>query len=478
MTRALRATLAAVAWLGAAGCASVQREYLAPELEAPGAWTQSAGNVRVGDTEAIDAWWTVFNDSTLTGLIERVASDNLDLRSALSRVREARAQVGIARANRMPLVSTGFTPSASHTPTEARGGGPAADFVQESFSLGADASWEIDVFGERRAGVDLATASATAEVLDLQDVLVSTAAETASQYIRLRALQERLDLTEQNIALQADTLDIATFRFQAGLTTELDVYQARTNLESTRAQAASLELELAQTGNALAVLLGRQPDAIDALLVAPEPIPAAPLQIALGVPAEALRQRPDIRAAERRLAAQAAQTNVARAQLYPSFNLVGSIGLETLNLARLLLPGAGLFRLSSSTTWSVFDRGQLRQNLEVQSQREEQASTQYEVAVLRAVQEVEDALVSYAQEQVRGERLTAAVDAAQQAADLAAQRYNTGLRDFRDVLDAQRSLVSLQDQLAASRANVSTAVVQLYRALGGGWSVMPALPAP
>jgi NodT family efflux transporter outer membrane factor (OMF) lipoprotein len=373
----------------------------------------------------------------------------------------------------MPAVSAGLSATASHVSTEASGGIESDDDVQDAYTLGADAAWELDVFGERRAEVDAAGATAAAASLDLEDVLTSAIADGAAQYIRVRELQERVRLGDQNARLQADTLDIAQFRVQAGLTTELDVYQARTNLESTRAQIAGLQLELSQSLHSLSVLQGEAPTALASALSAATPIPSPPDGVAIGVPAEALRRRPDVRAAERRIAAQAFQADAARARLYPRFSLVGSIGLETLDLARLFVPGASFFRLSPSASWNVFDRRQLKQNVLIGDERATQASREYEAVVLRALREVEDALTAYAQEQIRRDRLAEAVAAAQQTADLATQRYNSGLRDFRDVLDAQRSLVSLQDQLASSRSNVSTAVVRLYRALGGGWTTLP-----
>lgn len=206
------------------------------------------------------------------------------------------------------------------------------------------------------------------------------------------------------------------------------------------------------------------------------PIPVAPLTVALGLPAETLRRRPDVRSAERQLAAQFAEVDAARAELYPTFRLVGSIGLESLSLARLLLPGAGFWSASPSASARLFNRGQLRQNLVIQTERQEQAARSYESRVLGALQEVEDSLAALAHEQMRRDRLSAAAAAAEQAADLSLQLYTAGLRDFRDVLDAQRSLLSLQDSLATSGATVSTELVRLYKALGGGWSAAALLP--
>lgn len=460
------------------GCTAARYPYVPPVPLTPPEWSRDAGTAGAVDPERLAQWWEGFGDPVLTQVLQQIAAGSLDVKTALSRIHEARAQVVIARSSRMQAVSAGLSGTASHTSTEARGGVDAVnidavDDVQQSFSLGLDATWELDVFGERRSGIDAAAATAGAASLEFADVLTSALADGASQYIGVRTLQERVRLAEQNARLQADTLEIAQFRVQAGLTTELDIHQARTNLESTRAQMAALQLELTQRIHALSVLRGATPTALVPALSVLRAIPSPPVDVAIGVPAEALRRRPDVRAAERRIAAQAFRADAARARLYPRFSLAGSIGLETLKLARLLVPGAGSFRVTPSVSWNVFDRRQLKQNVVIADEQTTQASIQYEAVVLRALQEVEDALAAYAQEQIRRDHLSDAVIAAQQTADLTIQRYNSGLRDFRDVLDAQRSLVSLQDQLASSRSHVSTAVVSLYRALGGGWTALP-----
>jgi NodT family efflux transporter outer membrane factor (OMF) lipoprotein len=455
------------------GCTAARRPYVQPLPPTPPEWSRDAGTAVAIDPERLARWWEGFGDPILTQVLQQTAAGSLDVKTALSRVREARAQVMIARSNRMPAVSAGLSGAASHTSTEARGGIDTEDDVQQSFSVGLDAAWELDVFGERRSGIDAAVATVGAVSLDLADVLTSALADGASQYIGIRTLQERIHLAEQNARLQADTLEIAEFRVQAGLTTELDIHQARTNLESTRAQMAALQLELTQRIHALSVLQGATPTALVSALSVPRAIPSPPTDVGIGVPAEALRRRPDVRAAERRIAAQSFRADAAHARLYPRFSLAGSIGLETLNLARLFVPGAGFFRVSPSVNWNVFDRGQLKQNVLMADEQTTQASIHYETVVLHALQEVEDALAAYAQEQIRRDRLRDAVTAAQRTSDLVIQRYNSGLLDFRDVLDAQRSLVSLQDQLASSQSNVSTAVVSLYRAIGGGWTALP-----
>ncbi|HLG59766.1 MAG TPA: efflux transporter outer membrane subunit [Vicinamibacterales bacterium] len=452
-----------------AGC-GVRRPYQAPVPAAPTAWVEAAPPA--ADIDALSQWWETFGDPVLTSLVRRAVAGNLEVRTAISRLREARASVVSSRA---PLIPTADA-SGSMRGT-GRGSDSGLGGTSQSYSLGIDASWEIDVFGGIRSAIDAATATAEARDADLQDVLVSLTGEVATDYIDVRSVQRRLEIARTNAGVQEQTLDLTRFRLQAGLGTDLDVQQALSNLESTRAQLASLESQAAQAIHRVAVLLGQPPAALNAELASPGSIPVAPIAVALGVPAETLRRRPDVRSAERQLAAQFAQVNAARADLYPTFRLAGSIGLESLSLARLLVPGASLWSASPSASTRIFNRQQLRQNLVIQSERQEQAARTYETRVLGALQDVEDSLTALAQEQLRRDHLSAAAAAAEQAADLSLQLYTAGLRDFRDVLDAQRSLLSLQDQLASSGASVSTDLVRLYKSLGGGWTASSLVPA-
>ena len=430
--RSLYALLTIVTVIASGAGCSVRRPYEAPVPNAPTAW--SADVAQPADAESLSRWWETFGDEQLTELVRRAVASNLDVRTATSRVREARATVRSTR--------TQLRPSADAT-ASVRGSGAGSENgiggTTTLYSLGIDASWELDVFGGIRSTVDAAAATANAREADLQDVLISLTADVALNYIDIRSLRRRIELAESNVNLQQETLELTQFRAQAGLATDLDVQQALANVETTRAQIASLESAAEQSIHAIAILLGRPPAELNAEFTAAAPIPEAPIEATLGVPADALRRRPDVRSAERLLAAQAAQVNVARADLYPSFRLAGSIGLESLNIARLVMPGAAFWSAGPSANLRLFDRRQLRENLVVQSEREEQAARSYETVVLRALQEVEDSLTALAQEQVRRGHLVAASNAAQQAANLSLQLYTAGLRDFRDVLDNQRS---------------------------------------
>ncbi len=452
--------------LGVSAC-GVRRPYTEPVAVVPPAWTQPVPEA--APPAALAAWWDAFQDPLLTSLVTRAVQGNLDVRVAVSRLREARAS---ARGARGPLAPVA---DASASGRIAGQGGDAFEGTSQSYGLSLDASWELDVFGGLRSAVDAATATAGARVADLQDVLISLAGEAAIGYIEVRSLQRRLEIALANVALQEETLELTRFRLQAGLGTDLEVQQAVSNVEGTRAQIASLESQAAQAVHALSGLIGQPPDALAGELAPTGPIPTAPIAVAVGIPAEAVRRRPDIRSAERQLAAQFAQVNAARADLYPSFRLAGSIGLESLSLAKLLVPGAGAWNIVPSSSTRLFNRRQLRENVNVQTERQTQAALAYESQVLTALREVEDSLIALTQEQSRRDSLAAAADAAQEAATLSLQLYTAGLRDFREVLDAQRSLLTLQDSLASSQALVSSDLVGLYKALGGGWQTAETL---
>jgi NodT family efflux transporter outer membrane factor (OMF) lipoprotein len=469
MNRRLCVQLAVLVTIVTGTSCSVRRSYQPPIPTAPDAW--SAPAPQPADAERLARWWETFDDEQLAALVRRAIAGNRDVRTAISRVREARATLRSTRTQLRPSADATGSARASGTGSEAGIGG-----TTQSYSLGVDASWELDVFGGIRSTADAARATADARDADLQDVLIGLTADVALNYIDIRSLQRRLEISRSNVSLQQETLELTQFRAQAGLATDLDVQQALSNVESTRAQIASLESQLGQSIHAIAILLGQPPAELNAEFTVVGPIPEAPIEATLGVPADALRRRPDVRSAERQLAAQAAQVNAARADLHPSFRLAGSIGLESLSIARLLVPGAGFWSARPSASTRLFDRRQLRENLVVQNERQEQAARSYETAVLRALQDVEDSLIALAQEQVRRGHLVAATSAAQQAADLSLQLYTAGLRDFRDVLDAQRSLLTLQDSLASSGAAVSSDLVRLFKALGGGWNAAEMLP--
>jgi NodT family efflux transporter outer membrane factor (OMF) lipoprotein len=345
------------------------------------------------------------------------------------------------------------------------GSGKTSDLFAATF----DAGWELDIFGGVRRSVEAAEADLQANYEDLRNVLVSLIGEVVLNYIEVRTFQTRLTVAEANLEAQNETYQLTLWRYQAGLSDGLAVQQARYNLENTRSQIPTLHIGLEEAMNRLAGLLGEQPGKVHTELEERKPTPIPPFEVAIGVPADVLRRRPDVRRAEREIAAQAARVGVATADLYPKFTLSGSIGLEALSLSN---PSSGTWTLSGGPriTWAIFKAGAIRQNIEAQSALQEQYLIAYEAAVLSALEEVENALVAYAEEQHRRDDLRKAMEAAQKAVELAQHKYNAGLTDFSNVLDAQRSLLSFQDQVAQSDGTVTSNLVRLYKALGGGWT--------
>jgi NodT family efflux transporter outer membrane factor (OMF) lipoprotein len=453
--------------LALSGCATVGPEYVRPDIPIPTQWeNKSGGNSSAGqlDIKMLSEWWATLNDPELTSLVKRATESNLDLHKAAARVRQARARRGISRAELFPsVIASG---SAQHTHNSIQSGiSDESDLYSASF----DASWELDLFGGKKRAAEASQADLAASEEDLHDVIVSLIGEVALNYIDLRSFQTRLSIAEANRDAQQETYKITGWRFEAGLTTALDVEQARYNLEQTRAQIPTLQTGLEKAKNRLAVLLGLNPGSLKEELSARKSVPAASLEIAVGIPADVLRSRPDIRRAERQLAAQTARIGVATAELYPKFTLTGSIGLEALSLGNLFSSGSRMYGYGPSFTWNIFNAGSIRQNIEVQNALQEQALIQYEASILSALEEVNNALIAYAQEQVRRQSLIEASQAAKRAVDLAQSQYSSGLIDFQVVLDAQRSLLSFQEQLAESEAAVMSDLISLYKALGGGW---------
>jgi NodT family efflux transporter outer membrane factor (OMF) lipoprotein len=463
-----RASSLALLLLLLAGCTTVGPNYVPPEVSASAAWTTELRDgltAEQTDPQTLAHWWKTLNDPILSGLIEQAVAGNLDLKEAQARVREARARRGISQADRFPTIVATGSASRRRSSEETGGGG-----TRELYAAGFDASWELDLFGGIRRSLEAAEAELQASEEDLRDVLVSLLAEVALNYVEVRSFQSRLSIAEANLDAQEETHNLTQWRFQAGLTTQLDVEQAKYNLEQTRSQIPALQTGLEQAKNRLAVLLGQQPGFLKEALAEPKAIPVTALDVAVGVPADVLRRRPDVRKAERQLAAQTAQVGVATADLYPNFSLIGSIGLEALSLGNLFSSAARTSAIGSNIGWTIFDTGRIRQNMKVQTALQEQALFQYEAAVLTALEEVENALVAYADEQVRRRSLLEASQAARRAVDLAQTQYSSGHIDFQVVLDAQRSLLSLQDQLASSDAEVTSNLITLYKALGGGWT--------
>lgn len=465
---------------------TVGPDQRSPAVPLPQTWSELPESGVTTAPLDLTQWWTTFQDPLLNVLVERAVVTNRDLRMAQGRLREARAQRGVAAADAWPTIDVAGTynrrrrsenvkvstvaASSGTSSEEDSGSALTSDLFQTNF----DASWELDLFGRVRRSVEAAEADIAAAEENRRDVLVTLLAEVARNYVDLRGLQRQLAVAHRNIQAQQETLDLTQARFQAGLTSELDVAQARALLATTQSQVPTLETAARQTMHRLGVLLGQIPEALLEELSPERPMPMAPLEVVVGVPSELLRRRPDVRRAERELAAATARIGVATAELFPRFSLTSNLmGLRSEDLGDLFLTSSRFWTLGPVVSWPIFDAGRIRANIEVQNAREEQALAHYEQVVLTSLEEVEDALVAYTHEQVRRRTLTTAVEANQRAVELANERYTKGLGDFLNVLEAQRALYISEDQLVQSERAVVSNLIVLYKAIGGGWEVFP-----
>ncbi len=450
-----------------AGCATVGPDYVPPDISSPAAWHSQLKKDLVGyetDLRALSRWWTTLNDPVLSSLIDRAVTGNLDVREAKARVREARGRRGLSKSDMFPTLD------ASGSVTKSRSNEKESKLYLTTF----DAGWELDLFGGVRRSVEAAEANLQASQEDLRNVLVSLTAEVALNYVEFRMYQAQFATTEKNLQLQQETYELTQWRYKAGLDDELAVQQARYSLESTRSQIPALRSSVAESKNRIAVLLGRQPGMLHKELESQAPIPVVPPEIAVGIPADMLRRRPDVRKAEWELAAQTARIGVATADLYPTLRLTGSIGLKSSESSSLFKSASNFWSIGPAISWNIFDAGAVRRNIEVQSALQEQSLNAYEAAILNALEEVENALVAYAEEQNRRNSLNEAVQAAQRAVELSRTKYQAGMIDFGDLLDAERSLLLYQNQLIQSDGSVASNLVRLYKVLGGGWKAAAA----
>ena len=423
----------------------------------PASWDQGTA---VTNPASLAQWWERFGDDQLARLIKLALAKNLDIRTAEASLREAREQGVIAAAALYPTV--GVSGSASRSKTRG------SDSVS-NYGLGIDASWEPDIFGGAAANVAAANANTQATVLSLNNLQVSIAAEVATQYITWSGLTLRLSIARDNLASQQETQQITEWRAQAGLVTSLDVEQARTSTETTRAQIPALESSIAQARSGLAILTGTTPEALAAMLRPASGVPVADEGLTYAFPAQTLRQRPDLYAAEAQVVAAAARVTSADAARYPSFNLAGSLGVSSLTLAGLTGGGSLAASILGGVSVPIFNAGALEAQVRSQNAALDQARIAYEATVLAALKEVEDSLIAVRSTRERLSTLRRAAEAAKNASLLARYRYNSGLIDFTSVLQTQVSLLNVQDSVANGEAELAIAHVRLYKALGGGW---------
>ncbi len=447
------------------GCAAVGPNYQAPRPDMPPDW-HTGDPALLPEAKMIQNWWALFNDPMLTGFIEEASRSNLDLMLAVARVEEAWARLGIATGGRFPSVDASGTVTRVRTSEYSTGIG-ASNTIH---ATGIAASWEIDLFGRIRRTVEAATAKYQAGEEDHTDVMITLYSRVARTYLDVRTYQARLTAADANIKSQKKVLALTKSRFRHGLATDLDVAQAERILASSEAEVPPLRIELSRAINTMAVLLGRQPGALHKQLAEPRPVPLPPARATVGVPTDLLRQRPDIRRAERLLAAQTARIGVAKADLYPSFSLTGSFGFEAVDAADLFNAGSRVFSFGPSLRWNIFSGGSIRSKVKAQDAVTEQALLIYERTVLNALNEVENALKAYLEDRVRLSALQRSVSASRRSVKLATNLYKQGLVDFQNVLDAQRDQFTFENRLAAARGNSAANFVRLYTALGGGWN--------
>lgn len=468
--------LAVTGLLTMAGCVNVGPDYRRPEFSLPERWSAAEENsYRNIEINTATKWWTLFNDQVLNDLIEKAVAANHDLRIAHTRILQARAQHLVAAKNFAPTLDASAAYSRERGSINADPGGaqvlaglgvsPETDLYQ----VGFDAAWEIDLFGKKRRAMEVAKAEVSVSEEMWGDTLVTLVGEVARNFIEVRGLQQRLVLGRESIATQEEALDLARVRFAAGLTNELDVVQAVTLVTGTRADIPTLEAQLQKAIHRLAVLMGQEPGALLTELSRVGSVPSAPPEVPIGLPAELLRRRPDVRAAERRLAAATAEIAVETAELFPTFSLVGSAGLASASFENWWESGSSFWSFGPTVQWRIFDAGRIRAAIRVKTAIQDEALATYEKTVLTSLQEVEDALVDYAKERMRFEALRELVASDARAVDLATELYRNGMADFLNVLDARRSKYQAEDRLAQSRQAVSANLVALYKALGGGW---------
>ncbi len=447
------------------GCA-LQSPRTAPEMELPAAWKNAGGFPVAAPERDLARWWARFNDPALNRLIAGALANNPDIASATAKVREARARRDQQTAALFPAVDGSATRNASRTRTDNFGTVSAT-----RYSAALVASWEVDLFGKRRSAVQAAAASLGAAEENLHSVHAALAAEIAATYTALRANEARLAVLKQNVTTREQTAQLATWRQQAGEADALESSQALSSLETARAGIPSLEQAISQGRNQLALLAGSIPGGADSLLArGGKGIPHPPASLAIGIPADVLRQRPDVRGAGYQVLAAAANTRSADAERYPSLNLSGRLGIDTARLDDFIDPETAAASLFAGITSPIFDAGRIRANIQAVSAVEDQAIGNYHSTVLTALAETENALIACRRSAERLATLEKATQLAREADLLARQRYQAGEIDFLQVLDSQRTLLNLEDNLLTTRTDRTTAYIRLYQALGGGWS--------
>jgi NodT family efflux transporter outer membrane factor (OMF) lipoprotein len=462
------------------GCMKVGPDFTTPPAPIADSWIEPDDQQLTARSETHAEWWTVFNDPVLNSLIEDAYQQNLTLQTAGLRILEARAQLGIATGSIYPQQQQFGASAAAQGASKNAANTISGDLDYKDLNTGFTAGWELDFWGKFRRGIEAADAQYLAAIASYEDVMTTLFAEVARSYLLIRILEERIRIAEESAAIQKRSLEIAENRFEGGLVTELDVQQARSLLANTMAAIPRYQADYRKTQNALSVLLGTPPrDLTDRLQTTEIGIPKPPAEVAVGVPADLLRRRPDVRRAELQAAAQSALVGVAKADLYPHFTLIGSIGLQSSNspltregdssLSDLFSSNSFTYFAGPSLTWDLLNYGRIKNQVRVQDARLQQLVVNYQRTVLNAAREAEDAMSEFIEGQVQAGYLADAVTASKRSVDISALQYGEGLTGYQRVLDAQRGLRIDQDALALVRGAVAISLVNMYKALGGGW---------
>ena len=454
------------------GCTMLGPDFQTPEVQVPETWGEQDNELykKPSKDESI-AWWAQFNDPVLDKLVQTAYAQNLTLRSAGIRIMEARAQLGRVKGQIFPQVQ-----GASGDLITIGTTGPSDNRYYNAASVGFDAAWEMDFWGKFRRGIESADANLLSTMADYDDVLVTLTAEVARTYVNICTLEERIRLAEKNTKIQQDGLQLVMDQFEAGVVTELDLLQAETLLFSTQATIPNFQATLFNHRHALAVLLGMLPGEINDLLDKTDKIPTIESDIAVGVPAEVLRRRPDIRRAEMQAAAQSGQIGIARADLFPSFTLFGSLGWSATDrgnngLGDIFDSNSFSYSFGPAFQWNLFNYGRLKNQVRIQDARLQQLITNYQNTVLAAAREVEDSMTGIVFAKQEARYIRQGIVSSQKSMELAMLQYEEGFVDYQRVLDSTRAMTQKQDQYAQLQGKIVTNVIGLYKALGGGWQI-------
>lgn len=444
--------------------------YCPPAAPVASQWIDYADPRVKSEEQQLAHWWQIFDDPVLSNLIQTAYQQNLTLREAGARILEARALLGIARGNLFPQEQFAFG-EYSRIKLSENAANPPAELWFSDWAFGLSGSWELDFWGRYRRAVEAADAALDASVENYDDVLVVLLSDVAAAYVDYRTFQQRLLYARANVNIQQQSFQLASDKFENGATTERDTHQAKQVLEQTEALIPALEIGRRQAANRLCVLLGMPPTDLEAMLGAGSGIPTTPPDVVVGVPADLLRRRPDVRRAERLVAAQNARIGVAVSDLFPHLSVLGTIGVEAEQFGDLFKDGSMIGEISPGFRWEILNYGRLVNNVRVQDARFQQLAYAYQNQVLEAGREAEDAIVLFLRSQQQARHLAASVDAAARTVDITKEQYNQGEVDFTPVFIFESTLTEQQDQWAVSQGDIALGLIAVYRALGGGWQI-------